>query len=142
MEPIVLELRYINVFDGSLLGSATMFDFVNRGTSLKIQLPKMLTDRKLFGADAQGRVAFVCELRGWKGSQFALDLGSVESPNQGAVVRLETKVRSEGDGVPPLKNARSFVNKLDEWLEFAHGITSPFFREFVLPEVMKKFQES
>ena len=59
LEPSYVELRYIDVFDGSLLGKATLFDFAERGTSLKFQLPKILTDGKRFVGDADGRFALI-----------------------------------------------------------------------------------
>jgi len=76
LSPNYLELRYIDAFDGSLLGSASLFHFIERGTSMRVQLPPFLRDEKIFTRDAQGRIIVHRDLAGWKGSSFALDVGS------------------------------------------------------------------
>src|SRR5262249_36827941 len=94
MEPNYLELRYIDAFDKSLLGKAAMFDFIDRGTTMKVTFPKMLTDSKVFSGDANGRFLFSRGLNGWKDSQFSVDLGTGKRAGTEDIVRLETKVRT------------------------------------------------
>ena len=76
IHPIHIELRYIDVFNKSSLGNASLFHFIEHGTSLKIGLPPMLKNRKLFDVDPLGRFLFRSRLRGRKESEFTLDLGS------------------------------------------------------------------
>jgi uncharacterized protein (TIGR04255 family) len=141
LEPSMFELRYIDAFDKSLLGKAAFLDFLERGTSMKFELPKILTDRELFAGDAEGRFIFARDLKGWKNSRFIMDIGSGKSGDE-EVVRLETKVQCEDAGVPGLTMPARFMRETETWLNFAHGITSPFFKQFVLPHVMRKFEET
>jgi uncharacterized protein (TIGR04255 family) len=142
LEPIYLELRYIDVFDKWLLGKASLFHFVAHGTSLKFELPPMLNDRKLFEGDPVGRFGLTRRLKCWEGSTFMLDFASSKTPdNKEDVIRLESKVSCNERGVPKLKTNTKFLQDVDQWLEFAHGITSPFFKALLLPEIMDKFKE-
>lgn len=140
MEPNYLELRYIDAFDKSLLGKAALFDFIERGTTMKVVFPKMLTDNRRFSGDANGRFLVIRSLKEWKNSQFFIDLATAKKEGAEDIVRLETKVRCEGTGVPMLKTPAKFLRDVDTWLEFAHGVTSPFFKDFVVSDVMQKFQ--
>lgn len=139
LTPNYLELRYIDAFDKSLTGSANLFDFAESATSLKFELPTMLNNRKIFSGGAEGRFSFVRDLKGWKPSRFVLDIGSGKNAEED-IVHLTTKVTCAAPGVPKLRgNATSFVGEVNEWLEFAHDITSPLFEELIRPEIMKKF---
>ena len=119
-----------------------MLDFINRGTSMKIELPKMLTNTKVFAGDPDGRFILTHHLKTWKDARFAIDIGSGKTANSEEIIRMETRVTCEGAGIPVLRTPAKFLRELDDWLEFAHGITSPFFKEFVLPNVMQKFEET
>ncbi len=140
IEPNYLELRYIDAFDKSLLGKAALFDFIERGTTMTVQFPKLLTDTTLFSGDANGRFLIVRTLKQRKSSQFLMDLGTGKKEGVEDIIRLETKVKTDGAGVPTLKTPAKFFREVDEWLEFAHGITSPFFKDFLVRDVMQKFQ--
>jgi len=143
LRPIQVELRYVDIFDSALLGKTALFDFTQHGTSLNFKLPPMLNDRSVFSGDPAGRFQFGRTLRGWDNTRFTLDLISgVRETDKLAVVRMETMVVSKETGVPVLKGATRFLGQLEKWLDFAHGVTSPFFKQFILPEVMKKFKGS
>jgi uncharacterized protein (TIGR04255 family) len=140
LRPIYLELRYVDLFGKSVLGSTEFVRFMATGTSLNFQLPKMLESKSIFWGDAEGRFKFQRALRGRKNSLFIVDIGSGSTADtKQDVIRLESKVTSSEPGVPVLKNHRMFLMELNEWLEFAHSVTSPFFKEFILPDVMRKF---
>jgi uncharacterized protein (TIGR04255 family) len=140
--PNHLELRYIDVFTKSLFGNAAFFQFVERGTSLKFGLPPMLKDRKVIAGNPNGRFAFHGDLKGWENSKIIFDLAAGRNEQtKEDVVRMETKIISTDAGVPKAKKKVSFFRSVDNWLEFAHGITSPLFKELVLPEAMQKFAE-
>jgi uncharacterized protein (TIGR04255 family) len=142
LEPSLIELRYIDAFDKSLLGTAGLLEFLERGTSMKVQLPDMLIDKTRFSGETIGRIALSRALKGWKNSRFFVDIGSGKRAGGAEdIVRLETKVQCEGTGVPALKGPAGFLRNLNKWLEFAHGLTRPFFKEFVLPDLMQKFAE-
>jgi hypothetical protein len=141
ISPISLELRYIDVFDKSLLGKAALFYFAEHGTSLKFGFPPILKDPKIFVGDPEGRLIFKSGLKGWKDTQFFMDFASGQNnETKEAVVRMETKVLCEGPAVPKLNNHAKFISEVGDWLDFAHGITSPFFKQLVLPPIMAKFK--
>ncbi|KAB7741518.1 TIGR04255 family protein [Parvibaculum sedimenti] len=140
LAPIFLELRYVDVFDRSLFGKAALFDFLQKGTSLKLDLPPMLSERSTFGGDADGRLLFRRDLKGWKDTIFSFDIGSAtNNGNQEQIVRLETKVTTGQSGILALKTPAPFIKNVEKWLDFAHGITSPFFKQLILPTTMAKF---
>jgi hypothetical protein len=141
LKPRHIELRYINVFDASLLGTTALFEFLDRGTNMRCEVPEMLNDKKIFSGEAGGRFVFVRPLKGWKDSTFTLDIGSGKSGGKDDIIRLEIKVVSQGQSVPTVKRATTFIPAIEEWLEFAHDITSPFFKHLVRPELMAKFEE-
>jgi uncharacterized protein (TIGR04255 family) len=138
--PNYLELRYVDVFGKSLVGTTEFFDFVNKATTFKFSLPGMLNDKALFWGAAAGRLKFQRHLRGRKNSLFVVDVGSGSTTDtKEDIVRMESKVTSAAAGVPPLNGAKQFLKALDEWMEFAHSITSPFFKQSLSKEVMSKF---
>ncbi|MGE0118568.1 MAG: TIGR04255 family protein [Dongiaceae bacterium] len=141
LSPNYLELRYIDVFDASLLGSASVLHFLERGTSIRLQLPPFLCDMNIFSGDPQGRIVVSREVAGCNESSFTLDLGSAIRSGSERIVRMETKVRSVNNGVPKLKTDKRFLKEIDGWLESAHGITSPFFRDLMTEDVMKQFKK-
>src|SRR5580692_6672372 len=104
-------------------------------------LPKILNDSTKFLGEAEGRFVLARDLKGWKNSRFVMDVGSGKKEATEDIVRLETKVFCVKDGVPKLRTSGKFINSVDDWLEFAHGVTSPFFRELMLPGLMQKFSE-
>jgi hypothetical protein len=86
-----------------------------------------------------GRLVVGRHLKGRKQSQFLLDISTGKRDGAEDIIRLETKVVTEGAGVPELKSHPKFIRDVDDWAEFAHGITSPFFKDFVAPEIMQQF---
>lgn len=139
--PTRLEIRYIDAFDKSLLGKCALFDFLQRGTTLKIELPKILNDRSTFKGDPSGRFLFQCPLKDRRDTMFSIDLGSGKNnTTKEDIVRMETKVYGNELDFPNVKSQSKFVGEIEAWLEFAHDVTSPFFKELILPNVMAKFQ--
>jgi uncharacterized protein (TIGR04255 family) len=141
LRPNYLELRYIDVFDKTVLGSSGIFQFTETGTSLKFELPQMLDDKGVFWGNPSGRFSFARGLRERKDSVFSVDLATGRNNDtKEDVIRMESKVTSSGRGVPVLNTDRAFIAQMGKWLEYSHGITSPFFKDFILPDVMKKFR--
>ena len=143
LNPSHLELRYVDVFDKSVVGKATLFQFLNNATTLRFQLPAILDDKKNFAGEADGRFALQRPLKAWKGSHVSLDIGSGKSSISGEdIVRMETRIITKNPGVPANTQPDRFIKALDGWLEFAHDFTSPFFKQLILPSVMSKFEAS
>jgi uncharacterized protein (TIGR04255 family) len=139
--PIYLELRYVDVFDKAILGHTSLFEFIETGTALGFKLPKLFTDPNHFWGDPSGRFSVQSALRGRKDSNFVVDIvpGQTTDANKRDIIQLTSRVMSTGIGVPVATNSRAFFTALSGWLEFAHDITSPFFKQFILPNIMKKF---
>jgi hypothetical protein len=121
---------------------ADFFGFLNSATAFNVGLPPMLTDKKQVTGKPVGRFGYEAELKGWKGSRIAIDVGSaVQATATEDVIRMVTIVRTTPPGVPELKNRATFPKQVAKWLDFAHGVTSPLFREIVSDDVMRKFKE-
>jgi len=139
LKPIHIELRYIDAFPASLVGNVALFTFLEKQTTLKIALPQILTDKKVLEPDAEGRLGFRAILAGRKQSQLLIDLASGKNADTGEdIVRLETKVISLRPDVPTL--ASSSFRAIDSWLEKAHEITSPLFKQLIKPETLANYR--
>jgi len=139
IRPIHIELRYIDAFDRSLFGNASLFDFLHRGTTVKIEFP-FAFDANRFDGDVAGRLVIARKVKGSPDTSFVCDIGSGrKNDTQEEIVRLETKVFSVKSEVPSLKAHKKFLADVETWLERAHSVTSPFFKQFVTPALMKKF---
>ena len=138
LAPTRLELRYIDVMNQSLSGATDLVSFINANTTMRIVLPGYLQEKSVFAGEFDGRVLIQRPLKKWKSSIFAADIAS-GSTSGNTIVRLESKVITDGKGIPPLRKATPFLKDLDRWLEFARGVTSPFFKDYVTPALMNKF---
>src|SRR5262249_47747332 len=138
---IHVELRYIDVFPASLIGNAALFPFLEKQTALRIGLPAMLTNKRIVELDAMGRFHYRARLAGRRQSELQLDLGSGKNTETGEdLVRMETKVFSLGTDVPPLGNTSKTFKAIGAWLEMAHDITSPLFKELIKSEALAKYR--
>ncbi|HEV2156364.1 TIGR04255 family protein [Bradyrhizobium sp.] len=136
-EPVHLELRYIDVFDESLLNTLDFLEFANAGTHLSLQVSESLFPTGVFESQSEGRVQIQRPLK--RGGLFLVDLASAQLnvPNGKTALRLESKVMLR-DNIPKFRGAR-FLSQVEEWLESAHNVTSPFFKRFMRPAVLEKF---
>jgi uncharacterized protein (TIGR04255 family) len=139
LEPIHLELRYLDIFDRSLLDTPDIVAFINRGTTMRIDVPAFLQDRGRFVDDFHARLSFSRSAEAWKNAKFSIDLGTVLGKDQNAF-RLETKVTTDGGGLPNLGTHTKYVGNIAEWLDFARGLTSPFFKDFIDKNLMAQFE--
>jgi uncharacterized protein (TIGR04255 family) len=136
LEPVHLELRYIDIFDQSLLGTLDLIEFANRGTALNIGIPEYLFDKKKFSGRSDGRLLLHRQMR--NGTKFQVDFASAKNNVTGKpMLRLESKVVTEDS--PRFRSPAKFAANIESWLTDAHDITSPFFRRFMSAEVMQKF---
>jgi uncharacterized protein (TIGR04255 family) len=139
--PNFIELRYIDVFDQTVLQGADFYGFLRNETTFDVSFPSMLTGGKA-AEKSQGRFVYDSALKDWKGSRLVVDVASaVHSTTNEDSVRMVTTVRTTGAGVPKLDPKASFPQRIGKWLDFAHGVTSPLFKEIVSENVMRKFQE-
>jgi uncharacterized protein (TIGR04255 family) len=141
LQPNHLELRYMDVFDETLLPKGGLTEFLSRCTTMKVEPPPFLTDQRRFAANMPARVIFNATPEGRTQTRFVVDFGSVVREGR-ATFRLENKVVTTDAGVPTLDSKKQFLLALVDWLEFAHDLTSPFFKSFVTKELMDRFERS
>jgi hypothetical protein len=139
IRPNYLELRYVDAFDASLVETADLIQFIKAGTTMRLDAPPFFS--QIDAAEVKGRIVLHALVKKWKDTQFILDLGSGSRGGAEDIVRLETKVVTQAAGVPKMQPSK-FLKDLDRWLEFAHGLTSPFFKKFVTDNVMSKFKRT
>lgn len=140
LTPNFLELRYVDAFSKGLAGTAAIFSFLEKGTSMKIAFPSLLEDRKVFEGDAKGRILFQRRLKGYKNANFSVDIASGRDTDKNEdIVRMETKIRMEDSDLPTLKEPKRFIASIATLLDSAHEVTSSFFKTFVTSQVMGKF---
>jgi uncharacterized protein (TIGR04255 family) len=141
LKPIHIELRYIDLFPASIVGNAALFPFLQEQTTLKIDLPEMLADKNLFEPDVKGRFVYHAKLKGFKHSELLLDLAAgTNRDTDEELVRMESKVTSTGSDVPSLGGNSKAMKVMDSWLERAHGITSPLFKQLIKREALTNYR--
>ena len=141
LQPSYLELRYVDMFDDVLLNTAELTEFLSRGTTARMSAPPFLMDGELFEGPTDARVVLGRRVKEWKATNFLVDCATGLREGQRGI-RLETKVVTQQPGVPILRASGQFLDETERWLDFAHGFTSPFFREFVTPDLMDQFRVS
>jgi uncharacterized protein (TIGR04255 family) len=141
LQPNHLELRYRDIFDETSLQTGVVTEFLSRGTTMKVEPPAFLRNPERFEANMPTRVVFNAISRGRKDTQFVVDFGTVLQEGR-AAFSLENKVVTRDAGVPTFDTKRRFLSGLEKWLEFAHALTSPFFKSFVRPELMDQFEKT
>ena len=143
LQPNHLELRYRDIFDETLLQTGVLTEFLSRGTTMMVEPPPFLKDQKRFEANVPTRMIFDATPQGRKETRFVVDFGTAAVVNERrAAFSLENKVVTRDAGVPTLDTKRRFLSGLGEWLKFAHGLTSPFFKSFVRDDLMAHFEKS
>jgi hypothetical protein len=136
--PVHLELRYVDVFDQSLLGTTDLLPFTAAGTTFDLRAPAFLENPSKFGP-ITGRTILRAPIRDWEKTEFVVDYGNSRVAQEPAI-RLETKVITTA--FPKQLTTKNLIQHVSKWLEFAHSLTSPFFKNFVSDTVMRKFRES
>ncbi len=141
LKPIQLELRYIDVFYPSIPEVVSFDTFIDKCTNMKLEFPEFVKTSKIFTGEIEARLAFNRQVKGKKNTRLVVDFGSGKA-NDNRVVRLESKVISDGGDLPKSKpDSQSFIKDIDSWLESAHSITSPFFKNIIASNLMKKFEQ-
>ncbi len=136
-EPFHLELRYLDSFSLGTKADEDLVGFLNHNTSLSLTLPQLVSGR-LTGL-TNGQLVLNYAVKGMGETLFVIVIGSGVSQGVKSVIMQSKVVTNLGK----LKTGRGqFVSELNQWLENAHDITSPFFKEFIKEHLMKKFTGS
>ncbi len=137
-EPNLLELRFTDSFSVDQVSGQDLAKFANANTSLKLTLPSFCDTEKL-GAPEAGQVGFAFPVKGAKGTQFSFAISNALVKDVKSIVLLTRVTTKQDDGGIP-KSFEKLVSHVDRWLEDAHAITSPFFKDFVSQDLMKAFE--
>jgi uncharacterized protein (TIGR04255 family) len=137
LKPIHLELRYLDSFGLDEKANENLSDFLTRNTVLKFDLPNIVPGKlKDF---TNGQLILNFPVKGMAETFFVVAIGSGISQGIKSVI-MESKLITKPSG-GELKQGQSAVS-IGQWLENAHGITSPFFKEFIKEQLMQKFSGS
>jgi uncharacterized protein (TIGR04255 family) len=138
LTPSYLELRYIDSFDSSLFPSQNSMTFLNKKTSLNVELPPFLTKRPL-GKTPKAKITFEFPVTNKKDTFFRVDVGGGAVKDKKTIV-LTSKVISELKNIRVGKTDSSRIKYISAWLELAHSLTSPFFKDFINETLMDEFK--
>ncbi len=137
-QPISLELRYIDSFGSLDQANQHLLDFLNENTSLNVKLPTFLTNDPMSNESASNLV-FTFPIRKKKGTSFSIQLADASISNKKAIY-LHSKVFTDLSSTRVVKDKTKRLKYINEWLEDAHSITSPFFKDFVNDSLMENYR--
>lgn len=139
LKPVYLELRYIDAFNEELLGHKDLIKFLTNDTSFSFGVSDFLKlDR--FVEDTNGLVRIVKSFKNDKDTILQIEIGTGQANEKPSLV-VVSKVTKKSDAIDLGATAKSKIKNIMKWLDGAHQATSPFFRDFVSAELMKKFQK-
>jgi uncharacterized protein (TIGR04255 family) len=135
-----IELRYLDTFDESVIGTADLPTFIREATTAQLSIPNLAE-----GIDAnkptQGRIVLQSQVKTPAHALFIVDFASAKQ-DETPVVRLETKVISQGEHLLFGKSGKDLEAKLSQWLKEAHDVTSAAFKKLVSEQVYDKFKRT
>lgn len=138
IEPIHIELRYIDSFDTALVPDQDLTNFINANTSLRIDLPNFLKTKPI-GKSPKASLLFEFPVSGVKNSHFSFLIANGTSKDKSSII-LESKFITRSDSINFGKTTESRLQYISRWLEGAHSVTSPFFKQFISQSLMQEFQ--
>jgi uncharacterized protein (TIGR04255 family) len=134
--PTQLELRYIDAFKPTAPHS-NLFDFLNNSTQLRFELPPFLRSEH-FDPIREAQIDVTVPLRGTKDSRFAIRLSRRDVDNTPSVLMQTAYTTTSGSLIG--KPGALSTTSLQRWLDDAHEVASPFFKEFVSDSLMAQFK--
>jgi uncharacterized protein (TIGR04255 family) len=137
LKPFYLELRYIDSFGLDEKTNESLIDFLNKNTSLNVSLPFFISGK--LQSIANGQLTLSFPVKGMGETLFVIAIGSGLSQGIKSVI-MESKIITKL-GKSDIEQGQT-VKGLSQWLESAHDISSPFFKEFIKDQLMKKFSGS
>jgi len=138
LQPSYLELRYVDSIDSSFIGHQDIFRFLNEQTSLGIELPPFLRKRPI-GKSAAATMDFSFPITNMKDTKFRLSVGNGRVDKKETII-VTSKVWTRSDKLSVGNTVASHLQFIGQWLEKAHAITSPFFKDFARDSLMNQFR--
>lgn len=140
LKPVHIELRYIDSFDSSLLSYTDLTRFISEHTSLKIGLPAFLTRKPLSGP-ISGSLVFSSPVDSMKDTVFNVRLANARTTDKETIM-LESKILTRSTALNIGATVQNRVQNISNWLDKAHSLTSPFFKEFINESLMDSFRQT
>jgi len=138
LTPNRLELRYIDSFDNSIAAHQNAVKFINEETSLNIDIPPFLS-KKPFGNSLTVNLLFDLPVKNMKDTHFNMRIANGRADEKETII-LESKVFTKSDAINMGKTQVTRIKYIESWLERAHNITSPFFKQFASGTLMDQFR--
>lgn len=133
-QPAQIQLKYIDAFKPKDGKSVDYLAFLRESTLIDVSFPDFLRDPR-FGTPDSGRVSLAFPVNKMNNTNFAFVFAN-GLVSQVPCVVLETSVTTKFPESGKLRFGPDFV---EEWLEQAHDLTSPFFKSVVRQSLMKQF---
>jgi uncharacterized protein (TIGR04255 family) len=137
LKPFYLELRYVDSFSLDEKAKENLVGFLNSKTCLSLTLPAFVPEKLKELDNAQ--LVLNYPVKGMGETLFVVVVGSGVSQGIKTVIMQSKVITKLGESKV---GHGQFVTGLSQWLEKAHDVTSPFFKEFVKDHLMKKFAGS
>ena len=134
---IQVELRYRDSFDSRYVAHKDILKFINEETSLRIQLPEFLIKKPLENL-SNSHLMFEFPISELQDTFFFVRLANAKVNDRDSIL-LESKVITKAERIRMGNTPAQCVKYLDKWLNSAHLLTSPFFKQFVSKSLMKRF---
>ncbi len=137
INPMHLELRYVDVFDRDLLGHTNVLRFLAENTRCEFVMKNPLGGFG-FNEQVQGRIQLNQVSQDDPNTSFGYDVRAGRAAEKEAIV-LVSKVVTAGHQ-PTHRQSRQRKEYFSRWLDNSHNITRQFFKRFVADDLMHKFQ--
>ena len=138
IKPIHMELRYMDSFDSAFISHQDPLKFINENSSLRIDLPSFFK-KKPIEKSPNANLLFEFPISNLKDSNFIVRIANATIKDRKSIL-LESKVIAKADPISFGKTLPSRLQFISDWLEGSHSLTSPFFKEFLDPSLIKKFE--
>ena len=138
LQPTLLELRYIDSIDKSLIAHQDVLRFLNEQTSMNVELSSFLKKKPL-GKLSSASLDFSFAVSGLRDTAFNVRVGNARIENKETII-LTSKVLTKSAKIIGGDTMSTQLQFIGEWLDKAHGVTSPFFNQFVSPSLMEQFK--
>jgi hypothetical protein len=76
-----------------------------------------------------------------KNSHFSFVIANGTTRDKSSII-LESKFITRSESINFGKTSPSRLQYISKWLEIAHGVTSPFFKQFISQSLMQEFQRT
>jgi uncharacterized protein (TIGR04255 family) len=139
LQPISLELRYIDSFNNDAQSSRDVINFLERDTIVSINAPRFVAGN-LAKLNASA-LALKYSVDSMDDTNFHVNIGN-GTANGVDCINLTSRVLSNISSPAKFLSGGSPALLVRDGLESAHAVTSPFFKEFVKPHLMDKFTGS